>query len=494
MNTVVYLSNRQLQVVVGKRTGKTVKISKCISEQTPEGSVINGRVMDTESFSDFLKEFWLNHELSMTDIVLVINSTEFVGKAMDVPAMNEKKTRAFIAREFMDLSDRNDDIYGYAGLTSGSGSGLKKIYAESVGTRFLREYVELFASMGIRVKEIYSGKSSLLSYASMALGGECDNYMLILADGMSLFMPVWVGGEYYHMSHVRCFHGQGSREYVQDMLWEVGQMFQFMQAHQVENLPDRIYLAGMSEETLEICREMAPEVNIDIPFMMLTKTENWQKGAKQGLSSEALLCIPALSGLYARTKTADFLATTWSDPKQAEEKERFQRGVSIVILTFAVMLTLWAAAFFQKMNQSNELERLIDQNEDSELTEKLAEFDLEETDNTKLARKRQALAKTFEDLNSYPKVDKTVVNKIKTIAQNDVKVEVASYESNTGNVQLVAYTEDVTKIPDFIDGLLNNPSFLEVNYTGYTYDQGYDRWNIHVSCIMAPNENATSDR
>ena len=492
MNTVVYLSNRQLQVVVGKRTGKTVKITKCISEQTPEGSVINGMVMDTETFTDFMKEFWLNNELPMRDIILVINSTEFVGKAMDVPYMSEKRTKDFIVREFMDLSDRNDDIYGYGVFSSGQKAGLRKIYAESVGKRFLKEYVELFAGMGLRVKEIYSGKGSLLSYASMALNGECNDYMLILADGMSLFFTVWVGGEYYHMSHVRCFSGQGSREYVLDMLREVSQMFQFLQAHQVENLPDRVYLAGMSQETLETCREVAPELDIDIPFMMLTKTENWQRGAKQGLSNEALLCIPALSGLYARTKTADFLAASSIDRKRQEELEGIRRGVSIVVLTFTVMLALWGGAFFEKMNKTAELQTLLDQNEQNALSEELIEYDMEVLDNTKLTKKKDALTELFDNLDSYPKVDRSVTEKIKSIANGNVEVEVASYDSNTGNVQLVAYTKNVTEISGFIDGLLKEPAFLEVNYTGYTYDRGYDRWDIHVSCIMAPGQKSTT--
>ena len=89
------------------------------------------------------------------------------------------------------------------------------------------------------------------------------------------------------------------------------------------------------------------------------------------------------------------------------------------------------------------------------------------------------------DLKSYPKVDKTVVDHVKKIAAGNVDVSVQSYDGSTGNVQLVAYAQDVKKIPEFVEGLLENPIFREVDYTGYTYDSTNDRWNIHVSCIMA---------
>lgn len=485
MNTVVYLSNRQLQVVVGKRIGKIVKISKCISAQTPEGSVINGIVMDAEAFGDFIKEFWLTNELPSQDIILVINSTEFVGKALDVPAMNEKRTKEFITREFMDLNSGDNDVIGYAALTNATSAGFKKIYAESVKAGFLKEYVELFSGMGFRVKEIYSGKGSLLSYASMTLDGECDDYMLILADGMSLFLTVWVDGEYYHMSHVRCFHSQGSREYVMDMLREISQMLQFLQAHQVERLPDRVYLAGMTQENLELCREMASEADVDIPFMMLTKTENWQRGAKQGLGQEGLLCIPALSGLYAGTKTADFLGSVQVDRKRTLERQRFRRNVEIVTVSFVIMLMLYAVAFFEHAGKAMELESLKRENEMNASREELIRYDDIILDNTKLTRKKAAVEKVFMDLKSYPKVDKTVVDHVKKIAAGNVDVSVQSYDGSTGNVQLVAYAQDVKKIPEFVEGLLENPIFREVDYTGYTYDSTNDRWNIHVSCIMA---------
>ena len=57
MSTVIYLANQQIQVVTGNLSGKKINIEKSLTGFAPEGSIINGIIMDTDSFVSFVKEF-----------------------------------------------------------------------------------------------------------------------------------------------------------------------------------------------------------------------------------------------------------------------------------------------------------------------------------------------------------------------------------------------------------------------------------------------------
>ena len=50
MNTVIYLANKQIQIVEGTASKGALSVKRYYSVEAPEGSIINGIVMDTDSF------------------------------------------------------------------------------------------------------------------------------------------------------------------------------------------------------------------------------------------------------------------------------------------------------------------------------------------------------------------------------------------------------------------------------------------------------------
>ena len=91
MSTVIYLSNQQIHIIEGKR-GKTATIDKYLVFPAPEGTIINGLIMDPDTLGTFLKETWAENKLSVKDVCLVVNSSKFVGQNMEFPKMADDKT------------------------------------------------------------------------------------------------------------------------------------------------------------------------------------------------------------------------------------------------------------------------------------------------------------------------------------------------------------------------------------------------------------------
>ena len=108
MSVSVYFSNQIIQVAVGKR-GKKPALSNVYTTVAPEGSIINGIIMDSDALLGHMRSFWNANSIPTKDVYLVLNSNKIVGRNLEVPNMNVKNTLAFIMREFSDMQREDED-------------------------------------------------------------------------------------------------------------------------------------------------------------------------------------------------------------------------------------------------------------------------------------------------------------------------------------------------------------------------------------------------
>ena len=84
MSVSIYLNNLQVQIVNGT-FGKKGKFQNSIIADAPDGSIINGIVMDQDSFVQFLNRVWAEYNLSKKDVHLVVNSNKIPGRLPGTP-------------------------------------------------------------------------------------------------------------------------------------------------------------------------------------------------------------------------------------------------------------------------------------------------------------------------------------------------------------------------------------------------------------------------
>ena len=150
MSTVIYISNKQIQVVTASGSGPGAKPRAAYTMASPEGSVINGMIMDPDALAPFIKGFFAHNKLSTKDVSLVVNSSKIAGKRIELPAMSPAKTLEFVAREFNDVTrDDSVPVFSYTNLAVEKGSKIKKAYAESVDAEFIKDYIALFNEAGV---------------------------------------------------------------------------------------------------------------------------------------------------------------------------------------------------------------------------------------------------------------------------------------------------------------------------------------------------------
>jgi hypothetical protein len=478
MSTVLYLANQQIQVVTGVGGQKKITVQKAYSAQVPEGSIINGIVMDHESFVEFIKDFWKQNQLPNKDVTLVINSSKFVGKVIELPKLKPAKTAEFIDREFADIKNEEEDqIYGYIPLT-GASENMRRIYAEGISTEFIKEYLEIFREIGIEVKEIYSGESSVINLTGMTLASKYQTFVLLIADNITLTTLLWVNGNFYHFNSIRCFNEQGTEEYAMEVARSVSQIIQFMMANQVEEKLETIRIAGIPDVDISLYQEGLYSQGINVEIQAYDSNE---------LSAdkvEVQRYIEAASGLVTSGKAQNFLQVYNGNKRKKNKEKEVNTGLLVVGGVFVVMLFATLGCFIFKVVKQTQLDKLEAEINSPYVLEQVQQYDALLERNSFLARQYSAIAEVDENLLTYPVCNNEIIKDIDDCAGNYATVTFESFQADAGLVTVTAKAENVDEINKFIREMNNCDIFNQIDYTGYSYDEQTKLWDIHVTCIL----------
>lgn len=480
MSTIIYLSNQQIQVLTGQRGSKKVSVKDCFMATAPDGSIINGMIMDTELFVGFLKELWSQKGLPAKDVYLVVNTTKFVGQTIELPVMNDEKTLDYVEREFAELDRGEERIHGYIRLASPD-KKLQRIYAESITPDFLNDYVEIFNEAGIKVKGITSGESSIIGLTGATVGRQYKTFILQIADKMTLSTILWVNGTFYYYNSVRCFHEQGTEDYAIDMARSISQIIQFMQAHQIEYTLEQVVLAGIDGKDLELYQEVVRQQGIQTPLSMFGKTQ----GITASDECDVQGFLYAASGLFLNGKMQNFMERISQKKKRGEGEGSSRVGFIMIGVVLVIMVTGVIICALVRMAKQQELQLLKDYNENPATMMQAAEYDSLVERNDFLAAQYKSIAGLTKNLETYPWCSDGIVEQIEQLAQGYATISIDSFNADTGQVSMVATSEEVELINAFINILAQQEIFYDVDYTGYSYDSGNEMWNIHVICILS---------
>ena len=214
MSISIYLNNLQVQIVVGTR-GKKGKFQNSIIVTAPEGSIINGMIMDADCFTAFLTGTWAQYKLPKKDVHLVVNSNKIPGRLVDVPKLNSRKTRQFLTRELSDMQREDEESFICFNELGGAGKGMAKLYAELVSNSLVKEYMEIFSAAGISVKSIVSAEGSIIGLLEQTVAKQYKTFNMV--GGV-------VEGKYYDGAALEELAKVPSREVL------LGRLFGSMQA------------------------------------------------------------------------------------------------------------------------------------------------------------------------------------------------------------------------------------------------------------------------
>ena len=473
MSTVIYLFNQEVQIVTGVAGKKTTAIKSAETIMAPEGSIINGIITDVESFTEFLKQVKAKYSLPSSGVMLVIGSTKFIGKNLDIPVMKDNETLKFIQREYADMGRDEEALFGFIRM-NGSEKGMSKIYSESVDPYFIEGYVKLFEAAGIKLSGIYSSECGLINYISQKMLQEYRTFVMLVADAKNLATVLWVNGSYYYSNSVRIFHERGTVEYAEDMGKSISKLIQFLQARRVEEKLQSVVVAGIDPNYLpmykQAIKDVDPDLNV-VPYRLAYEMQPY---------------MFAISGLYSAGTRDNFLLQYQQYVKsQGNDGKSNSLGKAILLpaLLLIVLMGVVIALSVVKYTKQSELKKLERYNEAAEYD--VVDYERYVMQNALLETQIQATKEVTDNIITYPCGNSVVLEVIEECAKGYADIEYNSFSAGSGYVSITASSDEVEKINQFIRRLLDEETFTKVDYTGYNYNQGDDTWNINVTCVLA---------
>ena len=482
MSVSVYFSNQIIQIAVGTR-GKNGKLDKVYTTMAPEGSIINGIVMDAESLGNHVKGFWEQNKLPKKDVYLVVNSNKIAGKNLEVPNMNPKKTLAFIMREFADMQREDDEnTIAFTPIGVDKKTKIRRLYAEMAPKEQLREFMEIFSGMGVVLKGIISGEGSVIGYAQMTLAKNSSTFILQIVNGNLVSNVLFVEGRFRYYNSIRCFNEPGTMEYLDDLARSLNQLEQFMNTEKITSPVEKIYVAGTTADNLQrynqVVHDHGVEANCELVHTGLS--------SDPALEHESQTALFAVSGLFDQGKDSNFLTNFSMKKENAKEIDpRTKKRIIIVAATFILMLVLMGVALTLRLIRESKYNEAKDYNKSPSVMMQAMSYDDATEKRDAMLAKYNSINTVVETIESYPVCNDDVINTIEETARGYADIEILSFDAEQGKVTFSAKAENVNDIYKYIDKLLEEDIFMTVDHTGYSYDESTALYDIHVNCTLA---------
>lgn len=482
MSVSVYFSNQIIQIAVGTRSKKG-NLKSVYTTMAPEGSIINGIVMDADSLGAHIKQFWEMNKLPKKDVYLVVNSNKIAGKNLEVPNMGKKKTLNFIMREFSDMQREDaENTIAYTFLGVNKKSKVRKLYAEMAPKDQLREFMQIFANMGVALKGIISGEGSIIGYAQQTLVKQAKTFILQIINGNLVSNVLFVEGAFRYYNSVRCFNEPGTVEYLDDLARSLNQLEQFMNTEKIQSKVERIFVAGTNSENLNAYDRVVREHGVDAtPELVNTGLSSDPK-----LLHESQTALFAVSGLFDQGTESNFLTNfSLKDDKEKKLDARTKGYIIAVITTLIVMLVLLGIALTLKLIRDSKYQELKSYNSTPSVVASVANYDVQVARRDSMLNKYNSINTVVETIESYPVCNDEVIGKIEDTARGYATINILSFDAEQGAVTFSAKADNVNDIYKYIDKLLEESIFMNVEHTGYTYDDSTGLYDIHVQCTLA---------
>ncbi len=483
MSVSVYFSNQIVQVAVGKR-GKKGTIQAVYSSVAPEGCIINGIVMDPEVLGNFLNEFWILNNIPKKDVYLVVKSNKIASKNLNVPVLDKKKTFSYITREFSDMQrEEEENTIAYTKLKRDNKKKQVEIYAEMAPKEQLREFMNIFANMGVALKGIISAEGSIIGYVKNTMARGNSTFILQVVNGNLVSNILIVEGEFTYYNSVRCFNEVGTPEYLEDLARSLNQLQQFMTTQKITAPIERVLVAGTENADLSNYNYVVSNQGVNAPVELVNAGIS-----DPNLNFQAQRALFAYSGLFDQGIESNFL--TNFDAKKEDAKvmdPAMKKRVITIATTLAVMLILFGFFLTKRLIAKSNYDEYHDYNSSPTTMMKVADYEAAVADRDAMQKKYNSINTVVETIDSYPVCTDEVIETIEETARGYADVEILSFDAESGHVAFTAKSKVVGDIYKYIDRLLDEDIFMNVEHTGYTLEEKTNLYNIRVECILAPS-------
>ncbi len=481
MGLIVYLSNTHVQVISGSAKGKNVSIDKVYTMPVPEGSILNGVIMDSAALSQSMKEFWEANKLSKKGLKLIVTNPHVAVRMVDIPFQSKKKSEEYLKREVAD--EGNDQVVGFYEISSDKKIKQKKLCAEVADKSLILEYSQLFKAAGLGIENINSSTGVTINFLLQEDSVTGKTCIVMNLDGNTITSVFFVKGAYFYSASRRVFNDVGTEGFARDIAATVNQINQFAASQRVEDQIEAIYLSGMGEQDAVNCTYTIKDtLSYDVSIERLNNNSKVNIKDPQYTLNELLYPV---AGVVERKnqlnimEVIDFSEKKESSDKSALIKKLIPYGITIVVMT---IVTIVFAVVNSKT--SKQLKEYQDYVKNPVNIVQVLDYDEAAAKAGSYGKHYGSLYILNQNINSFPWPNYSVIKTMKKAAEGLADIQISNYDSSTGVIAISATASKEEKVNKFVSRLMEDKAFDNVNYTGYIHNDN-GGWTINLTCILS---------
>ncbi|MBO6205590.1 MAG: hypothetical protein J6O73_01505 [Lachnospiraceae bacterium] len=481
MKVNVFLSNSSIQVVLGEKSGKKVKIKALYADAIPDGTLLNGTVINESVLQDTIRDTWRKHAIKEKNVDLVINSPNLLARRIEMPLLTGNKANKFVNNEVdeKDTARFSEPILGWYPISKKKKT--QQVISEMAEKEFVETYIRIFEAAGVKLNSLHAGINLAVNMMQTQVNKNTVVYMIL--DGMNLTTILFAEGNYFNNLNTRVYSIPGTSEFSAEIRNAISAIRQFATAQHIEHEISNIYIAGLNMEDMNLLKSELQGYPLGDVLGIMTKPDSVIMNTAADKFGDYLFSIAGFFG----TQEGLSILEAWKRDSQDYQKKKTMTTLIVPYVAVVILLLIVTIVLLVIRSQKKaELAVLQQYNMQPSIVESAAEHDMlmKEAEKLGVAQGSVDLLKEYRD--TYPIPDSSVNKSIMNAAGlEDVGVVIDSYSAESGILEVIATAEDVEKINKFIARLLAMDIFELVDYTGYTKNEEDNTWSIHVVCTLA---------
>ena len=274
MKNIIYLSNTSAQLVSGVCNGSNqIDISDFQDYQLPEGTMLDGAIMDEDALKDVLR---IINKKGIDDCKLVIDSGQIVHKNLIVPKIKDKEIHAVVKEEIDSLENGEHDlIYDYTILKDKlvDKPGIE-ILCCAMKKQMIEDYLNIFDDVRIEITAIDISLNAIDKLIEDIIRLSQRNFVIAVINGNDIALYCRERVSMFSLKLVQdCFSGaSGSSSFYYGYQSNILIKFkQFIKTADYNQNIERVYFCGLDDCEEKMLFEVVSD-SVDIRAMRLANS------------------------------------------------------------------------------------------------------------------------------------------------------------------------------------------------------------------------------
>lgn len=271
MKCSIYISNSELEYVMGEITGNNILISKAGKIPFEPDTIEKGVIRKEEAFQNAVKSMCTRIGVLPKQIDVLVVDDVVLTKAIEVPILSQRKLLEIVKRELEEFIDAQKEyVYDYSVIQERiPGTQAGRILCGGISREVLSQYKQLLDECGVHAVTLDVAAHAQVRLMEQMEDKKGETFILGVMEGFILRVSLYVKGRmiYHSTSKVTERDNLGL---ISELTRVLSSFIQFNQSQKNDTDVAAIYLCGMHEEEEKFCQNIT--ITLGIKTQLLSNT------------------------------------------------------------------------------------------------------------------------------------------------------------------------------------------------------------------------------